>query len=137
MKSRHAASYVRAFKSVLKFFASLANPLTFLVLDNETSSELTALFRSQQFSLPFQHIPPLVHRVNKAECAVQTAKNHLISVLSSAHITFPPDRWPKLLASAELSLNHLRRVIVGKKTLPSQPGTVSVAPRMTSMLIAL
>ena len=99
---------MRAFKSVLKFFASFSHPLTFLVLDNESSSDLTALFRSQQPPLPFQHVPSLVHRANKAERAVQTAKKHLISVLSSAHITSPPDRWPKLLASAELSLNHLR-----------------------------
>jgi hypothetical protein len=28
-------------------------------------------------------------------------------VLSSTHITFPPDRWPKLLPMAELTLNHL------------------------------
>ncbi len=67
MKSRHAASYVRVFKSVLQFFASFAHPLTFLVLDNETSAELTALFRNQQPPLPFQHVPPLVHRANKAE----------------------------------------------------------------------
>jgi hypothetical protein len=109
MKSRTSSSYVHAFRSAFTFFASFSHPVTFLVLDNETSSELTTLFRSQKPSVRFQHVPPNNHRSNKAERAIQTTKNHFIAVLSSTHITFPPDRWPKLLPLAELTLNHLRK----------------------------
>jgi hypothetical protein len=101
MKSRTSSSYVHAFRSTFTFFVSFSHPVTFLVLDNERSSELTTLFRSQKPPVRFQHVPPNNHRSNKAERAIQTAKNHFIAVLSSIHITFPPDRWPKLLPLAD------------------------------------
>ena len=105
LKNRSSASYVSAFSSVVTFFKSLSHPLTFLHIDNETSSDLTAFFRS--VSLPFQLAPPQNHRSLPAERAIQTAKNHLISTFSSCHATFPPNRWPDLLPQSELSLNHL------------------------------
>ena len=103
MKSRTSSSYVHAFRSALNFFASFSHLVTFLVLDNETSYELTTLFGSQKPPVRFQHVPLNDHRSNKAERAIQTAKNHFIAVLSSTHITFPPDRWLKLLPLTELA----------------------------------
>jgi hypothetical protein len=52
--------------------------------------------------------PPPNHRANRAERSIRTGKNHFIAVLSSCHITFPPNRWSDLLPASELTLNHLR-----------------------------
>jgi hypothetical protein len=62
MKSRTSSSYVHAFRSAFTFFASFSHPVTFLVLDNETSSNLTALLRSQKPTVRFQHVPPLIQQ---------------------------------------------------------------------------
>ena len=105
MKSRTAPAYVPAFKSVVSFFRSLSHPLTHILLDNETSSDLTSFFVS--VNLSYQYVPPFNHRSNPAERAIRTAKNHVISIFSSAHITFPPNRWHDLLSQAELTLNHM------------------------------
>ncbi len=56
----------------------------------------------------FQFVPPNQHRTNPAERAIRTAKNHFLAVLSAAHISFPPNRWPALLPLTQLTLNHLR-----------------------------
>ena len=105
LKNRTALSYVSAYKSVVSFFSSLSHPLTHLLLDNETSSHLTDYFVS--ISLAFQYVPPQNHRSLPAERSIQTAKNHIISVISSCHVTFPPNRWPDLLPQSELTLNTL------------------------------
>jgi hypothetical protein len=75
------------------------------MIDNETSADLTAFFRS--VFLPFQYAPPQNHRTLPAERAIRTAKNHLIATFSSCHATFPSNRWPDLLPQSELTLNHL------------------------------
>ncbi len=105
LKTRSSASYVSAFSSVVTFFKSLSHPLTFLVIDNETSADLTAFFRS--VSPTFQYAPPQNHRTLPAERAIRTAKNHLICTFSSCHATLPSNRWPDLLPQSELTLNHL------------------------------
>ena len=106
LKNRSSVSYVSAYRDVISFFQSLSHPLSHLSLDNETLSDLTALFKSS--NLTFEYVPPLNHRSLPAEQAIRTAKNHVISVLSSVHISFPHNRWPDLLPQAELSLNTLR-----------------------------
>ena len=106
MKSRTAPAYVSAFKSVVSFFRSLSHPLTHILLDNETSSDLTSFFVS--VNLSYQYVPPFNHRSNPAERAIRTARNHVISIFSSAHITFPPNRWHDLIPQAELTLNCMR-----------------------------
>jgi hypothetical protein len=108
LKSRTAASYVTAYRSASKFFLSLSHPLTHIQINNEISSELTAFFQASQPRIHFQCVPPNNHRANKAERSIRTGKNHFLSVLSSAHITFPPDRWCDLLPATELILNTMR-----------------------------
>jgi hypothetical protein len=106
--SRTSASYLTAYRSVTKFFSSLSHPLTHIRLDNEISSDLTAFFQASSPPIKYQCVPPFNHRANKAERSICTGKNHFLSVLSSAHITFPPNRWSDLLPVAELTLNQLR-----------------------------
>jgi hypothetical protein len=79
-KNRSSVSYVSAYRDVISFFQSLSQPLSHLSLDSETSSDLTAIFKSSD--LTFEYVPPLNHRSLPAERAIRTAKNHVISVLS-------------------------------------------------------
>jgi hypothetical protein len=109
MPSRTSASYVSAFRSTFAFFSSHSHHISHIVLDNETTEALTTFFLSTKLPTKFQYVPPQSHRANKAERAIRTAKNHFLSVLASAHVTFPPNRWPDLLPATELTLNHLRR----------------------------
>ena len=108
MSSRTSSAYISAFRSACRFFASLSHPLTHLILDNETSEDLSNFFRQSSPPIQFQHVPPANHRANPSERAIRTYKNHLISTLASTHISFPPDRWDLLLSHAELALNHFR-----------------------------
>ena len=106
IKTRSASYYISAFKKIFAFFTAKSFPIAHLILENESSTSLTTFLQSQHVS--FQHVPPNQHRTNPAERAIRTAKNHLLSVLSAAHISFPPNRWPALLPLTELTLNHLR-----------------------------
>jgi hypothetical protein len=112
MKSRSAPAYVSAYIKIISFFKSKSFPISHLILDNETSTSLTAYFKSECIS--FQYVAPNDHRTNPAEQAIRTAKNHFISILSSAHISFPPNRWSSLLPMATLTLNHFRHFALDK-----------------------
>ncbi len=105
MKTKSAPAYVSAFKKVLLFFSSKSFPISHLILDNESSATLTAFLNSQNVS--FQHVPPLQHRTNPAERSIRTSKNHFLSTLSTAHVSFPPNRWPALLPLTMLTLNSM------------------------------
>jgi hypothetical protein len=53
-------------------------------------------------------VPPHLHRLNAAERAIQTFKNHFITTLCIADPNFPAKEWDRLLPQAELTLNLLR-----------------------------
>ena len=80
---------------------------TFHRIDNELSQETKALLE-KTFGATIEIVPPYCHRRNAAERAIRTAKNHLISILSAAHVDFPLYLWCLLLQQAEITLNLLR-----------------------------
>jgi hypothetical protein len=90
----------------LSHYLTLSHPLTHLLLDNETSSDLTTFFISSLIS--YQYVPPNNHRTLPAERAIRTTKNHIISALAACHVSFPSNRWPDLLPQIELTLNNVR-----------------------------
>ncbi len=107
LKSHTSSSYVAAFASVVPFFKALLHPLTHLLLDNETSNDLTLFFKTSFIS--YQYVPPNNHRSLPAERGICTSKNHIIAVLSSCHhVSFPSNHWPDLFSLIEFNLNHLR-----------------------------
>ena len=53
-------------------------------------------------------MPPYCHCRNAAERAIRTAKNHLIPILSAAHVDFPLYLWCLLLQQADITPNLLR-----------------------------
>ena len=53
-------------------------------------------------------VPPYVHRVNEAEKAIDSYKNHFISGLSTLHPEFPLHLWCMLTSLARTTLNLLK-----------------------------
>ena len=56
-----------------------------------------------------QLTPPDTHRSNLAERAIQTFKNHFVSILAGVDPNFPIKLWDRLLPQAVLTLNLLRQ----------------------------
>ena len=80
-------------------------PLT-QVLDNECPEKLKTYFRSR--GMHFQLVPPHLHRNNRAERAIATFKDHLISGIATTDPSFPIHLWDRLIPQAVLTLNLLR-----------------------------
>ncbi|KAL7475093.1 LOW QUALITY PROTEIN: hypothetical protein ACHAW6_001023, partial [Cyclotella cf. meneghiniana] len=96
---------VDAFDDIFSYLKRKGFKLKFSILDNETSTAITEYLCNND--MKWQFIPPNEHRVNTAECAIQTFKNHFISGLCSTDHLFPSQLWGKLLQQAQDSLNML------------------------------
>jgi hypothetical protein len=106
LKSRSAAEYVTAYTKGHDFFSSKGFTTKYMHLDNETSGAVEHYLRNRQ--IDYQFTPPDTHRTNRAERAIQTFKNHFISMLCLTDPTFPVGAWPHLLWMAEFTLNTMR-----------------------------
>jgi hypothetical protein len=76
------------------------------ILDNECSADLKKAF--SKYNVLFQRVPPKEHRVNAAERAIRTFKNHFVATLNTVDSKFPLDLWDRLLPQTTLTLNLLR-----------------------------
>eukprot|EP00804_Cyclotella_cryptica_P013536 CCRYP_017241-RA/>CCRYP_017241-RA protein AED:0.47 eAED:0.47 QI:0/0/0/1/0/0/2/0/225 len=97
---------VKAFDDIFSYLNSKGFKPRFNVLDNEASHAITEYLR--RHDIKWQFVPPNEHRLNAAERAIQTFKNHFISGLCSTDRDFPSQLWDKLLQQAQDSLNMLR-----------------------------
>eukprot|EP00804_Cyclotella_cryptica_P028195 CCRYP_011052-RA/>CCRYP_011052-RA protein AED:0.30 eAED:0.33 QI:0/0/0/1/0.5/0.33/3/0/617 len=97
---------VKAFDDIFSYLISKGFKPKFNVLDNEASHAITEYLR--RHDIKWQFVPPNEHRVNAAERAIQTFKNHFIYGLYSTDRDFPSQLWDKLLQQAQDSLNMLR-----------------------------
>jgi hypothetical protein len=64
-------------------------------LDNETSKELIKEIENK--GLKYQIASPGDHRLNHAERAIQTFKNHFIAILYGTDSGFPAKQWDQLI----------------------------------------
>ena len=103
--NRGADSYVKAFREGIHFFKNLGHTVTSIVIDNETSSAVSKLFKEENITV--QLVPPGIKRSNKAERAIQTFRNHFLAVLGTVHKDFPINRWDLLLPHIEITINLL------------------------------
>jgi hypothetical protein len=76
-------------------------------MDNEASAAMKQLLQNN-FGMQFQLAPPHMHRINAAERAIRTFKNHFVAGLCSTDPNFPLRLWDRLLPQAEITLNLLR-----------------------------
>ena len=79
---------------------------TLNITDNECSKAVQNYINSRRVA--WQLVEPDNHRVNAAERAIRTFKNHFISGLCSTDKLFPLQLWCYLLAQAKLTLNLFR-----------------------------
>ena len=107
MRNRTSSEYKNAFRKILLRLRASGFKPHFQRLDNEVSQELLEML-IDEFKVKIELVPPHVHRANKAERAIRTAKNHFVSVLATADPTFPTALWDELLPHAEMTLNLLR-----------------------------
>jgi hypothetical protein len=75
-------------------------------LDNEILNEFKQHLHKEK--LTYQLASPGDHRVNPAEQAFQTYKNHFIAMLSGTDPSFPVNRWDLFVPQANMTLNLLR-----------------------------
>jgi hypothetical protein len=74
--------------------------------DNEASKLLKVYLHQQDIT--FQLLPPFIHRLNSAERAIRSFKDHLIAGLCSTDKYFPMHLWDRLLPQAVMTFNMLR-----------------------------
>ena len=75
-------------------------------MDNKASRAVKKIITNE--NTKYQLVKPDNHRVNAAERAIRTFKNHFIAGLSSVDPKFPLYLWDELLPQTELTLNLLR-----------------------------
>ena len=71
----------------------------FKIIDNVAFKAVKKYLEKDNIKL--QLFEPHNHRVNPAECAIQTFKNHTIADLSTCDEKFPLVLWCKLIKQAQ------------------------------------
>ena len=87
MRNRTAAQMVCAYQKMIDRLANGGIKPTLHILDNECSHEYKVAIEGND--MKYQLVPPHDHRRNVAEKAIQTFKDHFLSVLCGADINFP------------------------------------------------
>ena len=83
------------------------------VMDNECSDAYKQ--EISESGMTYQLVPPNNHRRNIAEKAIQTWKNHFISVLSGTDENFPLHLWCQVIPQAERQLAMLIQTNINPK----------------------
>ena len=107
MKNKTAKQNVEAYQRIFARMNACVLSTKKHILDNKISAEYKEAITNNNIN--YQLAPADNHRRNIAECAIQTAKAHFISVLAGVHTSFPMHLWCRLLKGAKLQLNHLRQ----------------------------
>ncbi|KAL7533577.1 hypothetical protein ACHAXR_005319 [Thalassiosira sp. AJA248-18] len=71
----------------------------------------------KESGMTYQLVPPDKHQRNIAEKAIQTWKDHFVSVLSGTAENFPLHLWCQLTPQMERQLNLLRQSNANPKVL--------------------
>eukprot|EP00804_Cyclotella_cryptica_P013523 CCRYP_017243-RA/>CCRYP_017243-RA protein AED:0.41 eAED:0.30 QI:0/0/0/1/1/1/5/0/1642 len=79
---------------------------TFNVTDNQATTPIKSYLNTEDCK--WQFVEPHNHRVNAAERAIQTFKNHFISGLCSTDSNWPLQLWDTMTEQAIITLNLLR-----------------------------
>jgi hypothetical protein len=98
MKSRTAESLVQTYLTLWNQLISTKVITPKLhILDNKAPEALRQAIKDH---CKMQLAPPDTHRSNLAERAIQTFKNHFVSILSGVDKSFPIKLWDRLLPQA-------------------------------------
>eukprot|EP00804_Cyclotella_cryptica_P010308 CCRYP_012223-RA/>CCRYP_012223-RA protein AED:0.11 eAED:0.15 QI:0/0/0/1/0/0.5/2/0/935 len=110
-QSRHDRHRITAHGRIMTCLKEKGHIIQHQILDNEASKEYRRTI-TDDWKATYQLVPPNVHRANTAERAIQTFKEHFLSILAGIDISFPNYLWDKLLPQTELTLNLLRQATI-------------------------
>ena len=113
MKSRTAPDLVAAYNELHQQLLDGGVKPILQRLDNEISKVLIRAITDK--GIDYQLASPNDHRLNPAERAIQTFKNHLISILHGTDKQFPAWLWCQILPQVIITLNMLRRSRINHK----------------------
>jgi len=106
LKNRSDAECLRACAKFYDECLQCGAPPALNIMDNQASRAIKAATLASNSD--YQLVPPDNHRVNAAERAIRTFKNHFIAGLATADPNFPIQLWDRLLDQCEITLNLLR-----------------------------
>ena len=107
MKNNKGPTIIKAYEEVYNELSEAGITPVLQYLDNELSKDLIQCIKDKE--LKFQLAAPHDHQLNPAERAVQTFKNHFISILQGCDHRFPKYLWCQLLPQSVLTFNLLRK----------------------------
>jgi hypothetical protein len=113
MKSRLAPDLVAAYNKLHQQLLDGGVKPVLQRLDNEISRVLIKAIKDK--GIDYQLASPHDHRLNPAERAIQTFKNHLISILHGSDSNFPAWLWWQIIPQVIITLNMLRRSRINPK----------------------
>ena len=94
-----------AFEDVYSYLSSKRFKPKLNIIDNQCSKRIQNYITSQGTDI--QLVNPDNHRVNAAERAIQTWKNHYVAGLSTTDPNCPFQLWCQFIAQAQDTLNML------------------------------
>ena len=100
------ATLVAACEEVFNTLKEKGYKPTLNITDNQAVRPLKEYLKSEECA--WQFVEPANHRVNTAERAIQTFKNHFISGLCSTNSEWPLQLWDTLTIQAVITMNLLR-----------------------------
>ena len=89
MASHIKEEVVGCFKLCYNEFKETSFTARLLKLNNEVLKELIKAIKDEK--LDYQLVAPYDHQLNLVECAIQSVKNHIISIFAGANPEFPND----------------------------------------------
>ena len=101
------ATIFKAYKQQFEFLKSKGFTMKVNVMDNQASKQIKQFLTTQECELLL--VEPHNHRVNAAERAIQTFKDHFVSALATTDSEFPLQLWDRLTPQVETTLNLMRR----------------------------
>ena len=113
MRNRTSGEMVKAYQTLVDRLKERGFKPKLRILDNECLTEFKeAIARN---GMDHQLVSPNDHHRNNAKKSLQTFKHHFVAILCGIDVTFPVQRWCRILRQAEHQLNLLRKSRVNLK----------------------
>ncbi len=107
MKNRMEGEMISAYQNIVNQMKAAGLGLKHHQLDNECSANFKACIHHN--NMTHELVPPDCHQRNMAERAIQTLKNHFVTIISGIDNRFPLSLWCHLVRPTELTINLLRQ----------------------------
>ena len=106
LKTRNASEIKNAWEKLHLTLSTCGITPSTYIIDNEAATEIKQAIK--KYKISFQLTPPHIPRINAAERAICTFKNHFLSCLASVDPNYPINEWDRLIPQAQKTLNLLR-----------------------------